>query len=306
MKKLLTIFFFLTSLISWEQTVSDIDGNIYNTVTIGTQTWTKENLKTTKYSNGVPIQYVAVDTIWGGLTIPAFCTYNNDTAYRQEYGNLYNFYAILDSRNVCPTGWHVPSNIEWNLLIAYLGGESIAGGKMKETGFTHWQTPNTGADNSSGLTVIPAGYRYSNNGFNHGGFHGLNGNGAIWTSTSSSDSTSIAKYFYPGSASVGLLDIMNSYGISIRCVSDASADINENEKLNGINVFPNPTNYLLTIPIDGQKNIFITNMQGQIIKTIKTESQAISLADLPTGNYIVSVFSNSNKLLMTNQIIITK
>jgi uncharacterized protein (TIGR02145 family) len=306
MKKLLTIFFLLTYLVSQGQTVTDIDGNIYNTVSIGTQTWTVQNLKTTRYSNGDSILYESVDSVWGGLTIPAFCTYNNDTALRNEYGNLYNFYTVVDSRNLCPTGWHVPSDSEWNILIAYLGGDAIAGGKMKETGFTHWMTPNTGADNSSGLSVIPAGYRYSNNGFNHGGFHGLNGNGGIWTLTSTSDSTSIAKYFYPGSASVGQIDNKKSYGWSVRCVYDMQTGIRENEKWNGINVFPNPTGDLLTIPIDGRKIILIANLQGQIIKTIKTDTKTISLSDLATGNYIISVFNADNKLLTTKQIVYEK
>lgn len=306
MRNLLTIFFLLTFFISRGQTVTDIDGNIYNTVSIGTQIWTVENLKTTKYSNGNSILYEAVDSVWGALTIPAFCTYNNDTTYRNEYGNLYNFFAVVDSRNLCPTGWHVPSDSEWNILIAYLGGESVAGGKMKETGFTHWMTPNTGADNSSGLTVIPAGYRYANNGFNHGGFSGLNGNGGIWTSASTSDSTSIAKYFYPGSASVGEINNRKSYGWSVRCISDMPTGMNQSEKLKDLIVFPNPTNGLLTIHIDGQKTILVTNLQGQIIKTIKTDTKTISLTDLAAGNYIVTVFNADNKLLTTKQIIYAK
>ncbi len=306
MKKLLTIFFLLTCLISLGQTISDIDGNVYNTVSIGTQTWTVQNLKTTKYSNGDSIQYEAVDSVWGGLTSPAFSIYNNDTTYRNEYGNLYNFYTVVDSRNLCPSGWHVPSDNEWTILITFLGGDTIAGGKMKETGLTHWILPNTGEDNSSGLTVIPAGYRYSNNGFNHGAFHGLNGNGGIWTSTNTSDSSAIAKYFYPGSASVGQIDNRKSYGWSVRCVSDVQTSINENEKWNDIKIFPNPTSNLLTIPIDGQKIIVITNLQGQIIKTIKTYTKTISISDLATGNYFVSVFNHDNKLILTKQIIYEK
>jgi len=288
------------------QTISDIDGNVYNTVSIGTQIWTVENLKTTRYSNGDSIHYEALDSVWGGLTIPAFSTYNNDTIYRNEYGNLYNFYAVLDSRNLCPSGWHIPSDSEWVSLITYLGGDSIAGGKMKESGITHWMFPNTGADNSSGLTVIPAGYRYANNGFNHGGFHGLNGNGGIWTSTSTSDSTSIAKYFCPGSASVGQIENSKSYGWSVRCISDLQTGINEKEKWNDIEIYPNPTSDLLTIPIGGQKIIVIANLRGQIIKSIKTKAMTISIRDLTTGNYFVSVFNSENKLILIKQIVYEK
>lgn len=306
MKIFLTTIFLLIFLISRGQTISDIDGNIYNTMSIGTQTWTVENLKTTKYANGDSIQYESVDSIWGGLTVPAFSTYNNDTTYRNEYGNLYNFYTVVDSRNLCPNGWHIPTENEWNILIAYLGGDSIAGGKMKETGFNHWMFPNTGADNSSGLTVIPAGYRYANNGFNIGGFNGLNGNGGIWTSTSTSDSTAIAKYFYPGSTNVGQIDNKKSYGWSVRCVSDVQTGIYENDRWNDLNIFPNPTDGLLTIPIEGQKLIVITDLKGQIIRTTKTNAKTISISDLATGNYILNVFNTDNKLILTKQIVYAK
>src|SRR4029078_12512714 len=134
-------------------TVTDIDGNVYHTVTIGTQVWMVENLKTTKYRNG--------DLI--GTTIPATLDISSEStpkyqwAYKGEesnvatYGRLYTWYAVADSRNVCPTGWHVPSDAEWTTLTTYLGGESVAGGKLKENGTVHWESPNTGATNESGF-----------------------------------------------------------------------------------------------------------------------------------------------------------
>ena len=281
------------------QTISDIDGNIYNTVTIGTQIWTTENLKTTNYSDGSPIIYEAIDSIWGGLTSAAFSTYNNDSTKTVEFGNLYNYYAVIDSRNLCPSGWHIPSDSEWTTLINYLGGDSVAGGKMKEIGLTHWQFSNTGADNSSGLTVIPAGYRYSNYGFNKGGFHGLNGNAAIWTSTSSSDSTSLAKYFYPGSASVGYLNQSNSYGMSVRCISDTRITNIIEVKIDNtkLNIYPNPSTGLFYVDIQNLKInqdyiINIYDLNGKIILKV-INSNSIDLTNYPKQTFILELLSGT-------------
>ncbi len=291
------------------QTIADIDGNIYNTVTIGSQIWTKENLRTTKYSNGIPIHYEAVDSIWGGLTISAFCTYHNDTSYRHEYGNLYNFYAVIDSDKVCPAGWHVPSDGEWNILINYLGGDSIAGGKMREAGLTHWPTPNAGADNSSGLTVLPAGYRWSNYGFNPGKFNALNGNGAIWTTTNNSGSTAIAKYFYTGDAGVASLNFRNSYGMSVRCVSDVPAGINETKTQQRISISPNPFSTQTTLTLQGtyhNPSLFIYNLLGQEVRSIPigTNTQiTIPRGNLPAGMYFYKLIEDNKEVLGIGKII---
>jgi len=115
-------------------TVTDIDGNIYKTVKIGTQWWMAENLKVTKYRNGNLIPNVTNMTQWDNLTTGAYCTYNHDATNVTNYGRLYNWYAANDSRNIAPAGWHVPSDVELTTLITNLGGEDFAGGKMKETG----------------------------------------------------------------------------------------------------------------------------------------------------------------------------
>jgi uncharacterized protein (TIGR02145 family) len=145
------------------QTLTDIDGNVYHTVTIGTQVWMVENLKTTKYNDGTPIPQVTNDTAWGNLITPGYCWYYNDgVTYKNLYGALYNWYAV-NTGKLAPTGWHVPTDAEWTTLITYLGGDSVAGGKMKET-TSLWMTPNTGATNSSGFSALPGGYRYYFNG----------------------------------------------------------------------------------------------------------------------------------------------
>jgi len=159
--------------------ITDIDGNVYHAVTIGTQTWMVENLKVTKLNDGTSIPNVTALTAWNNLTTPGYCWYNNDIANKKLYGALYNWYNVSTGK-LCPTGWHVPSVTEWTTLINYLGGESVAGGKLKETGTTHWVTPNTGATNTSGFTALPAGIRYSNT---DDFAESLGGETDFWTST---------------------------------------------------------------------------------------------------------------------------
>jgi uncharacterized protein (TIGR02145 family) len=142
-------------------TMTDQDGNEYKTIVIGTQTWMAENLRTTKYRDGTAIPNITDKTAWEALTTGAYCNYNNTTSADTiaTYGRLYNWYAATDSRNIAPAGWHVPTDAEWETLIYYLGGFRVAGGKMKETGTTHWISPNTGATNESGFTALPSGLR---------------------------------------------------------------------------------------------------------------------------------------------------
>jgi len=138
-------------------TVTDIDGNLYNTVVIGTQTWMVENLKVTKFNDGTDIPNVTDETTWNNLNTPAFCWYENDVTYKNPYGALYNWYSVNNSK-LCPTGWHVATKAEWDALISYLGGVYQAYVKLKEAGSSHWLGTNTGT-NSYGFTALPGGYR---------------------------------------------------------------------------------------------------------------------------------------------------
>ncbi len=140
------------------QVVWDYDGNAYDTVMIGTQVWLKENLRVTHYNNGDLIPNITGNTEWAATATGARCYYNNDSAsYDPVYGVLYNWYAVSDSRHLCPAGWHVSGNAEWQAAENYLGGDVIAGGKMKEEGTLHWLSPNTGATNASRFTGLPGG-----------------------------------------------------------------------------------------------------------------------------------------------------
>ena len=138
--------------------VTDIDGNFYTSIILGTQEWMAENLKTTKYANGDPIDNITDETIWYSIDTGAWCWYDNDNQWENPYGKLYNWFAVDDPRNLCPTGWHVPTDSEWTILTDFLGGEDVAGGKMKEPGTLHWLEPNYGATNTSGFTGLPGGY----------------------------------------------------------------------------------------------------------------------------------------------------
>ena len=198
-------------------TVTDIDGNVYNTVTIGTQVWMKENLKVTKYRNGdaIGITTPATLDIWGETSPRYQWAYDGNESNVATYGRLYTWYAVTDSRGVCPTGWHVPTDSEWTTLTDYLGGESVAGGKMKEAGTTHWNSPNTSADNSSGFTALPCGYRTYRGSFVHIGVYGY------WWSATEYDATyAWDRYLYYISGNANRNYNEKHYGFSIRCVRD--------------------------------------------------------------------------------------
>lgn len=161
--------------------VLDINGNNYKTIQIGAQLWMAENLKTTKFNDGIPIPNVTDDIEWESLSTPGYCWYNNDEAtYKGTYGALYNWYAVKTDK-LCPTGWHAPSNDEWNTLITYLGGEVAAGVKVIETGSTHWLRTTAGATDETGFTGLPGGSRSAFDNFR--GFVSLGYFGHWWTTT---------------------------------------------------------------------------------------------------------------------------
>ena len=137
--------------------VKDFEGNTYKTIQIGTQTWMAENLRTSTYSNGLPIENIIDHIEFGSYQNGAWVHFSNNPSYNIPYGKLYNWYAVINTNQICPSGWHIPTDSEWTTLTTFLGGESVAGGKMKSTGKEYWQAPNTGATNSSGFSGLPAG-----------------------------------------------------------------------------------------------------------------------------------------------------
>lgn len=197
-------------------TVTDNDGNVYNIVTIGTQVWMKENLKTTKYNDGTNIPNVTNNAAWSALVTSAYCWYNNDAATNKSiYGALYDWY-VTNTGKLCPVGWHVPTHNEFIVLRDFLGGETVSGGKLKEIGTLHWITPNTGATNESGFTAVPSGTRTGND----GPFYYLGEDGHYWSSTSFSIGTSYHWYTYYNTASFSFSNTLKNTGYAIRCLKD--------------------------------------------------------------------------------------
>lgn len=193
---------------------SDFDNNNYATVQIGTQIWMAENLKTTHYKNGAAITYPGTDNAaWQNNTTGAYAWYNNDEAtYKNTYGALYNWYAV-NTGNLCPTGWHVPTDAEWTTLTTYLGGEGIAGGKLKAT--TLWNSPNSGATNSSGFTAFPGGNRYGNGAYFSIGYYG-----GWWSSTEVDTTSAWYRNMNYDNGNVNRFDNYKTIGFSIRCLRD--------------------------------------------------------------------------------------
>ena len=159
-------------------TVTDIDGNVYPTVALGGQCWIQSNLQTTHYQNGDLIPTGLLSYTWQNTTTGAYAVLDNNPANKAIYGLLYNQYTVADSRGLCPTGWHVPSTVEWNEATSFLGGAGPAGGAMKQAGTSLWQAPNAGATNSSGLTILPSGFRDDT-----GPYSGKGQYAYLWTST---------------------------------------------------------------------------------------------------------------------------
>jgi uncharacterized protein (TIGR02145 family) len=197
--------------------VTDIDGNTYKTVYIGKQQWMTENLKVSRYNDGTSIANITDNSQWIQAKTGAWCNYDNNVNYDANYGKLYNWFALNPTnngnKNVCPTKWHVPTNIEWTSLQDYLGGPSSAGGKMKEVGLQHWLSPNTSATNNSLFTALPGGFRAGS--FGNFGYMGY------WWSSTQSGSTNAYNYVLL-STSEGVSSSAGGhfYGMSIRCIKD--------------------------------------------------------------------------------------
>lgn len=203
-------------------TVTDVDGNVYNTVLIGDQCWMAENLKVTRYNNETPITYPGEDnSAWENNTEGAYAWYNNDyDTYGSVYGALYNWHAVNNESNLCPTDWNVPSDEDWTTLVNYLGVSSVAGGKMKTTGTIEvgdglWYEPNEGATNESGFSGLPGGFRNVSGEFAN---IGLWAN--WWSSTEHLDLHAWARWLIYNSSDVDRSNWNKQVGFSVRCFRD--------------------------------------------------------------------------------------
>jgi uncharacterized protein (TIGR02145 family) len=202
----------------------DADGNVYSTVIIGKQEWFAENLKTTKYSNGTPIPNVTGYFDWFNLTSDAYAWYdNNEASYKNAYGALYNWNAV-NTGILCPTGWRVPTDAEWTILTDYVGGEKIAGGKLKSTRtepFAHprWLTPNNYATNVYGFSALPGGYRFSDH-YNEGPFLSMGSYGTWWSCSERSETSVWCRAIDHYYGNMTRSFTFKKYGLSVRCIKD--------------------------------------------------------------------------------------
>jgi uncharacterized protein (TIGR02145 family) len=214
-------------------TIMDIDGNVYNTVLIGDQCWTKENLRVTKYNDGTEIQLEnsggtgGSSSIWQNLTTGARCIYANDfyqtPSNLTKYGYLYNWYAAkgiitaggTSTKNICPSGWHVPTDEEWTTLTTDLGGESVAGGKIKSVRTFYWNSPNEEATNESGFSALPGGFRITD-----GSFNNIRNSATFWRATEVNANNAWSSRLDYNSFNVSKNSYEKQYGASIRCLRD--------------------------------------------------------------------------------------
>jgi uncharacterized protein (TIGR02145 family) len=203
--------------IAFTTSVTDVEGNVYGTVHIGTQVWMKENLKTARYANGEPIATTTPATLHlGGQISPKYqWDYNGESSNAAVYGKLYTWFAVADERKLCPYGWHVPSDAEWTTMGTVVGGgQGFYGGKLKEAGTSHWQAPNTEATNSTGFTALPGGNRDESGPFL------LMGAKATWWSATEVDASAWYRMLSHDNSSFTRTSTIKYRGQSVRCIKD--------------------------------------------------------------------------------------
>lgn len=196
--------------------VSDIDGNIYRTVQIGEQEWMRENLRTSRYTDGTPISEVTLTEDWVADTVGAWCWFYNDQAYDETCGKIYNFYAISSDRSVCPEGWRIPDLEDWRALDTFLGA-SISANRLKQVGTSNWNSTSSDVNNDSGFTAIPAGVRFFNGSFTTLGFE--NNFTSFWSSAETLNGTLTIINIFGTESMIDFDNISDKEtGVSVRCI----------------------------------------------------------------------------------------
>ncbi len=299
--KSILLYIFLTGLVildgQSQSTVKDIDSNAYKTVKIGTQLWLSENLKTLHYNNGDLITNIKDNAIWSMEMEGARCYLDNDSVKNASvFGALYNWFAVSDPRRICPVGWHVPSNEDWNLLEIFLDNTvdtssqsdrgTIIGELLKDTSRYFWK--NGKGSNNSGFSALPGGFRYADGNhpqiYNYGFWWATNGDAfqqALRRSLSD-ESNTINSGFRP---------TRNAY--SVRCISDIKLlSVKEMTAQRQVKIYPNPTNGAFQIDGLSQENItlYFYNILGECIKQIDVcNSSHFDISELPKGLYFIKI-----------------
>ena len=301
---LFVLLFIVTGFSIEAQTVTDVNGNVYPTVVIGRQVWMSENLRAWSYRDNTIIPKVTGNTQWGNLTTDAYCWYSNDSLTNSKvYGAMYNWKTV-ESGKLCPSGWHVPTRAEFDSLTAYLGGSSVAGGKLKESGTSHWDSPNTGGTNSSGFKGVPGGYRNI-----AGIFDNVRSFGYYWTSTQSSStdayhvllSNSAAELYYYGASKVN--------GYSVRCLRDLLTTVEERNSNQEFRIYPNPFKFSATIYLTTTNaDVVVYNLYGQKVRELdhfSSEKIEFRRGNLPEGIYFMYLIQD-HKIIAKDRFIIAE
>ena len=279
------------------QTVTDIEGNAYNVIAIGTQVWMKENLRATRYNDNTAIQNVADSMIWSVLSTAAYCDWGNAPESSAVYGVLYNWYVVDDPKGICPTGWHVPSDEEWSVLADYLGGDSIAGSHLKEKGNEHWVFQNFGADNSSGFTALPSGHRHIFGSFSTLGYFGF-----WWSSTGADSAKAWDRFVSYNDSAIGRSLVENINGFCIRCLRDLPTGAGGMSPIENHSSAPRIQQirgdaFLLSEELHGCR-ISVFNYRGQTVHRMKPgySQKVVNLGNLPKGSYLLDVVHSSGTI----------
>ena len=266
--------------------IMDVDGNNYNSVIYSNgQEWMTENLKTSRFSNGDEITYSEQSLDWQILNVAAYSYYNHDENSKNVFGNLYNWFTTIDERNVCPSGWHVPTDSEWTDLTDIYGGNGVAGGKMKVEDTLFWQAPNLGATNESLFSALPAGCRYDG-----GNFANIEKYGYWWTSTQLDNQFSWYRSAFYNSDNLVKNYTTKNTGYAIRCVKNQLVFIDSKINDFELEIFPNPfTDIIMINSSNSIQNLTLTDSKGKIIKTfsLQSENHQLSLQSLESGVYFI-------------------
>lgn len=293
---------------AFSQTVTDVEGQIYKTVVIGNLEWMAENLNTAKYSNGDLILHIEDSITWDTLTRGAWVYYQNDSSnYAADYGKYYNWEVVNDSRNVCPTGWRVPSDADWDSLSSFIGGSS-AGGKLKDSTSNFWNSPNSGASDDYGFKALPGGRRIktyppgnTTPGSNRFVFENIGEYAYFWSSWNNHPTT---RKTWELEYNRNLLWKRNSSYLNasnIRCVKNATTGLNENTGKVFFEIYPNPSDGWLTIktgPGLKETEVRLYNILGVHLEShpINTDQIKLDLSKYAKGIYFVELGGVVKKL----------